>query len=174
MTRAEAAQMFYNLLLDKNVQTVGSFPDVSDGAWYATAVKTLAALNIIVGFPDGGFHPDDPITRAQFAAIVVRFDGIVMSGDATFTDVPPDYWAYDDISTAANFGWVVGVGDGLFAPDLDITRAEAVTLVNRVIKRRPDEAYIDSHPEMDLFTDVPPGYWAYYDIIDASSWFEIQ
>ena len=168
MTRAEAAQLFYNLLLDKDVDATARFPDVPDGEWYATAVNILASLGIITGFPDGSYHPDECMTRAQFATIVVRF-AKVSPGGPRFDDVPETHWAFDYISTATDFGWVQGVGNGLFEPDRDINRTEVVKLVNRMLQRYPDKAYIDVHPELTCYSDTPETHWGYYDIMEASN-----
>lgn len=168
LTRAEAAQIFYNLLRDKNVRLTKAFPDVSQGAWYYTAVGALASMDIITGYPDGRFYPNEPLTRAQLAAIVVRF-AKVSPGELRFSDVPATHWAYDYINTAANFGWVTGVGGGRFEPERSITRAEAVTLMNRVLRRYPDKTYIDSSSNLMLFTDVDKSFWAFHDIVEASN-----
>ena len=167
MTRAEAAQMFYNLLRNKDVDITVTFTDVADDMWYSTAVNVLASLGIIGGFPDGGYHPDENMTRAQFAAIVVRF-AVLSTGSIRFDDVPESYWAFDYISTAADFGWIQGIGNGLFAPGRDITRAEVVTLVNRMLGRSADRAYVDGHPDLVQYPDTPNTYWAFYDIVEAS------
>ena len=170
MTRAEAAQMFFNLLLDQNAETADLFPDEPAEAWHARAVSVLTAAGILAGYPDGGFHPDAPITRAEFCAIAVRFAQAVPESttDTPFGDVPVTHWAYNSISSAVRFGWIVGHGDGRFDPDAHITRAQAVTVVNRMLGRVPDRAYIDSHPATACFTDVPGVHWAYYDIMEAS------
>ena len=168
MTRAEAAQMFYNLLRNKNVDITVKFPDVPENKWYTTAVNSLASLGIFTGFPDGGFHPEDNISRAQFAAIAVRF-AMVSPGSVRFADVPETHWAYDYINTAGNFGWVQGVGSGRFEPDRSITRAEVVTLVNKMLERYPDRAYIDSHSELIHYSDTLKTHWGYYDIMEASN-----
>lgn len=167
MTRAEAAQMFYNLLRNKNIDITIKFPDIADDAWYAQAVNTLASMGIIMGFPDGNFYPNENITRAQFATIVVRFAKI-STGSIRFSDVPETHWAYDYINTAANFGWVEGIGNGRFEPERNITRAEAVTIVNRMLRRYPDRAYIDSHQELIRYSDTPETHWAFYEIMEAS------
>ena len=167
MTRAEAAQMFYNLLRDKNKIITKTFPDIPAGAWYAVSVNTLASLGVVVGRSDGLFYPGDFITRAEFARLFVKWTN-VSPGQVYFNDVPPNHWAYGYINAAARYGWIVGAGSGRFEPNRNITRAEAVTLMNNVLKRYPDKAYIDSHPETNRFIDIRKGYWAYYAIIEAS------
>jgi len=168
MTRAEAAQMLYNLLRDKDTAIAKTFTDVPTAAWYAEAVNVLASMGTISGIGDGKFEPERNITRAEFATLLVRF-AEVSPGEARFDDVPSTHWAYDYVSTASAFGWVIGLGYGRFEPDRGITRAEAVTLMNRVLGRSPDKAYIESHAEVSSFTDVPSDYWAYYDIAEAAT-----
>ncbi|MCL2081129.1 MAG: S-layer homology domain-containing protein [Oscillospiraceae bacterium] len=168
-TRAEAAQMFYNLLRDKSIPAVSRFPDVPDTAWYATAVNALSGLISMAGYPDGNFYPYALLTRAQLAEIAVRF-ARTSPGGARFTDVSEAHWAYASISTAVNFGWMVNSGAGGFEPDRYITRDEAVTMVNRMLRRYPDRTYIDGRlPELISFRDVGPAYWAYYDVMEAAN-----
>ena len=168
-TRAEVAQMLYNLLLEKDVEITKSFPDVPEKSWYARAVNTIASLGIILGYPDGGFHPGDSITRAEFTAIVVRFTKETSDASQVshFIDVPAEHWAYDCINTATDYGWITGYGDGRFQPDRPISRAEAVTLMNRVLERYPDKNHIDEHTELPRFSDVTETHWAFYDIMEA-------
>lgn len=174
LTRAEAVQLFFNLLLNKkSIGAAKKFPDVADDAWYAKAVNTLSAINIINGFPGGNFCPDKFITRAEFVVIAVRFSKVSL-GNIIFSDVPQTHWAYNYINTAANFGWISGLGNGKFEPVREITRAEAVTLVNNMLHRYPDKEYIDSHTELNGFTDLNKSHWAYYNIIEAATAHEYE
>ena len=167
ITRAETAQILYNLLRDKDVHTASIFPDVSGNAWYAQAVDTIASIGIISGYPDGRFHPDANITRAEFVTLVVKF-AREDQGNERFVDVLSTHWAYSYVNTAVNFGWVKGVGLGMFEPDRNITRSEAVSLVNRVLRRYADKDYIEAHPEVNRFVDVNRNLWSFYDIMEAS------
>jgi uncharacterized repeat protein (TIGR02543 family) len=170
VTRAEVAQMFYNLLRDKNVPTTRTFPDVKAGSWYEPAVNALASLGIIKGKPGNRYAPGDPITRAEFVTIAARFadhlpdDGFRLA----FTDVEESYWAYDYISTAYRYGWTRGSG-GRFQPDRNISRAEVVVMINRMLDRAADRPFADAHSDLKRFSDVLPSHWAYYDIIEASN-----
>lgn len=167
ITRAEVAQIFYRLLRNQNVAVTASFSDVAPDAWYADAVYALASLGIVNGVGGGQFAPERAITRAEFAAIAARFaDSATVT--VTFSDVPAAHWAYEEISTAATYGWVTGVGGGLFAPDRLITRAEAATMVNRMLGRLCDEDAIDSG-EATNFPDVTDAHWAWYDIGEATT-----
>ena len=168
MTRAEVAQMFYNLLRDKDVEITVSFADVAEDSWYYTAINTLASLGFLGGFPDGLFHPEESITRAQFSAIIVRL-AVISPGTVRFSDVPETHWAYDYVNTAAAHGWIQGVGNDLFEPERNISRAEAITLVNRMLGRYPDRDYIDSHTDLVQYSDLDNSHWAYYEVMEASN-----
>jgi hypothetical protein len=175
MTRAEAAQMFYNLLVDKNVKIIRDFPDIDEDVWYKQAVDAMASLGVVVGRPDGCFFPEEPLTRAEFVSIAVRFTKEAQGereGErqaSPFSDVTEAHWAHGSIAAAVNHGWIGGIGDGLFAPDRPISRAEAVALTNRMLRRVPDKAYLDSHPELLFYADVPSTHWAHYEIGEASN-----
>jgi hypothetical protein len=171
MTRAEVAQMFYNLLVNKDVDITNTFPDISKSAWYKQAVDTLASLGIIMGYPDGCFYPNEPITRAEFVTIAVRFTKETL-GDRqvyTFIDVPKTHWAYMNIEIATSYGWIQGIGNDCFEPDRNISRAEVVTLTNRMLIRVADKAFIDNASKLKYYTDVPQTHWAFYNIAEASN-----
>lgn len=182
MTRSEAATIFARLLAQRNGEritapTKTTFPDVPINAWYAGYVSYLARYGIAVGYTDGLFHGDEPITRAEFTAMAVRFfdtygdgDPAIMEEYSGFWDVSPGHWAAGYIADAARYGWVVGYGDGTFHADDEITRAEVVTIVNRLLGREADQEYIADHPRgLVLFPDVSKSYWAYYDILEAAN-----
>ncbi len=169
MTRAEVAQLFYNLLRNQDVAITVSFADVPAGRWYTEAVNTLASLGIIVGAGDGNFYPNSPITRAEFTAIAMRFTKGDVAGDVSFTDVSPSSWYYRYVVGAVRYGWIVGYGNGQFAPNASISRAEVTTIANRMLGRSADEAYVDSHlSQLKQFADVTGG-WAYYQIMEATN-----
>lgn len=167
VTRAEVAQMFYRLLKDQNVTVTKSFDDVKSDAWYATAVNTLASLGIVDGTGAASFEPNRAITRAEFTAICTRF-AKAADGSVSFTDVSKDFWAYSNIATAVQYGWVVGDGTGRFNPNANITRAETATIVNRMMERFGDFDAIDAGAAKS-FPDVSKSFWGYYDIAEASS-----
>jgi hypothetical protein len=156
MTRAQAAVVIYRLLSDEtraaNKTTVCAYPDVTDGSWYETAVATLSGMGIIRGFPDGTFKPDASITRAQFAAMFARFDSSSYSGTDKFSDIS-GHWAANLIDRAAVKGWVEGFPDGTFRPDENITRAQAATLINRVLVRLPESVSDLVTKDMKSFAD---------------------
>lgn len=168
VTRAQVAMMFYRLLNDQNVEITTSFSDVPNGTWYADAVNTLATLGIVAGVGGGRFEPDRAITRAEFATIISRFAQASTDNAIQFTDVPETYWAYSYITTAASYGWVTGYGNGMFGPADKITRAQAATMVNRMLGRLCDEDAIDNGAGRQ-FPDVPQSHWAWYEIAEATT-----
>ncbi|MDR1132506.1 MAG: S-layer homology domain-containing protein, partial [Oscillospiraceae bacterium] len=170
LTRAEAAQVFYNLLVDKQVSYDASrFTDVDTGAWFARSIGVLSQLGIITGYSDGTFRPDAKITRAEFATLAARFDKL-SERTVTFPDVPAGHWAYEVVCSAATKGWITGYSDGSFRPDNNMTRAEMVVMVNRVLGRDADKAYIDANvARLITFSDVPASHWAYYAIMEATN-----
>ena len=172
ITRAEVATIFFRLLTDEtrtaNMTKSNSYNDVKDGDWFCCAVSTLSKMGIIKGYEDGSFKPNDPISRAEFAAIAARFDPDGDKTPATFADVT-SHWAKDEISIAANHGWIKGYEDGSFKPDQKITRAETMTLVNRVLNRLP-EAKDDLHKDMKTWVDnMDETAWYYLAVQEATN-----
>lgn len=187
MTRSEVAQMFYNLLLDKDVPVTVSFDDVAADAWYADAVNKLASIGVIKGVGNNDFAPDRAITRAEFTVIAMRFADLDTSGENIFSDVDADDWFYDQVIGSIKYGWINGYEDGTFRPNNTITRAEVTTITNRMLGRVADEDYIERHAgELRRFPDVSENYWAYFQIVEATnahdfkrdqgveSWIELQ
>lgn len=170
MTRAEAAQMFYNLLLNKNFAATVSFTDVAEDTWYADAVDTLASIGVIKGVGNDQFAPNRAITRAEFTVIAMRFAELDTSGENIFTDVSADDWFYAQVVGSIKYGWITGYEDGTFRPNNTITRAEVTTIVNRMLGRAADTDYVDGHAdELRQFPDVSKTNWAYYDIVEATN-----
>ena len=170
MTRAEVAQMFYALLNDQNVPATVSFSDVPDGAWYADAVETLASLGMFTGYPDGTFHPNSTITRAEFAAAALSFADMAPSARCSFPDVSAQDWFYPYVASAAEYGWIGGYPDGSFRPSGSITRAEVAVIVNHMLGRTPDQSFVDrSLDRLVSFSDLNSSHWAFYPIMEASN-----
>ena len=172
ITRAEVATIFFRLLTDEtrnaNSTKSNSYSDVAAGAWYNHAVSTLSAMGIVKGDSNGKFNPNASITRAEFAAIAARFDGNANTSAASFSDIA-NHWAKDEISAAANNGWITGYTDGTFRPNNRITRAEAMALVNRVLKRLP-ETDEDLHADMIKWSDnSDASQWYYLDVLEATN-----
>lgn len=167
VTRAQVAQIFYRLLKDQNVTITASFSDVADDAWYAKAVNTLASLGIIKGTSEGKFDPNRAISRAEFCAIATRFAKVASTVKNPFADINEQDWYYTAVTTAASYDWVNGMSDGNFHPHDVISRAQAATIINRMLGAAADRSYVDSHVT-NPYTDVSTTHWAYYQIIEAS------
>ena len=172
ITRAEVATIFFRLLTDEtreaNMTKSNGYNDVKDGDWFCCAVSTLSKMGIIKGYEDGSFKPNDPISRAEFAAIAARFDPDGDKTPASFSDVT-SHWVKDEISIAANHGWIKGYEDGSFKPDQKITRAETMTLVNRVLNRLP-ETKDDLHKDMKTWVDnMDETAWYYLAVQEATN-----
>lgn len=172
ITRAEVATIFFRLLRDEvrdgAFTTSNSYSDVAYGKWYNNPISTMSALGIITGYPDGTFKPNKPITRAEFAAIAARFDETQSGKSATFSDVI-GHWAAKEIGIAYANEWIKGYPDGTFKPDQNITRAEAMTMINRVLERKP-ESPADLLTNMNKWTDnMDTSKWYYLDVQEATN-----
>ena len=170
MTRAEAAQMFYNLLLNKQTVADAGFTDVAADRWYADAVNTLAFMGIINGVGNNQFAPSRTISRAEFAAIATRFAKANSNGSLAFTDVKRSDWFYNSVLTAVNYGWIGGYSNGTFKPNNNITRAEVVSIVNKMLARSADKTFINSNASsIKSFTDVSKSFWGFYEVTEATN-----
>ena len=164
ITRAEVATIFFRLLTEEvrtaNSTQSNSLSDVTRGQWFNHAVSTLSSMGIVKGHNDGTFAPNAPITRAEFAAIAARFDDKNTDTSSKFTDIA-SHWAKNEIGIAANKGWINGYPDGTFRPNQYITRAEAMTLVNRVLNRLPENSsdLLDSMIKWPDNSDVSAWYY---------------
>ena len=174
MTRAEASKMIYTLLVDPLPGDGTSFPDVPANSWYETYVNSMAAMGLIKGYDDGAaFLPGRHITRAEFVTILSRVlpaeEGLELDLSALFPDGDNDHWAYDALCNAVDRGWLSGYEeDGTLRPDAQITRAEAITILNRLLGRSADRAAIDAAGKIFQYIDLKLTHWAYYDIMEAS------
>lgn len=170
MTREEVAVMFSRLMVRRPIKGHiynHNFKDIANTRWSATAISYMNELGLIKGYPDGTFKPEKSITRAEFAAMATRFANLFGGGLQGFVDVPYTHWANDVIAKAASAGWVSGYPDGTFKPENKITRAEVVSITNRMLTRRADKDFITKHRSAILwFTDTPT-HWAFYDIVEA-------
>ena len=182
MTRAEAAAIFARLLAEKNGDTISTvantrFADIPAHAWYSGYAKYLNNNGVTYGKSKTIFAPNDAITRAEFTTLAVRFFDVYGDGDAEimeqykdFNDVSDGYWAAAYIKAAAKHGWINGYGDGSFRADDEINRAEVVTIVNRLLGREADEAYIaDNLRKLNTFSDMSKRHWAYYAVMEAAN-----
>ena len=174
MTRAEAAAIFFRLLEDDvrsaNMTSNNDFSDVEEGQWFNMAVSTLAKLGIIQGYPDGRFGFSDNITRAEFVTMTARFFAASdESGASPYHDVFDGHWAAKYIVSAYNAGIVLGYPDGTFRPETQISRAEAITMMNRLLNRAV-ESTDDLLPDMMVWSDNEnPNAWYYFAIQEAGN-----
>ena len=171
ISRAETTTIFFRLLKDSvrdgNLLTSHTYTDVADDYWANTAISTMTGLGIVQGRSTTTFDPKAPITRAQFAAICARFDTGKSSGEQTFSDIQ-GHWAEKYIERAAELGWIKGFEDGTFRPDAYITRAQAMTMINRVLNRIPEDES-DLLPGMNVWPDCNPGDWFYLTVQEATN-----
>ena len=171
ITRAEVATIYFRMLTDESRTKFwsqsNSYSDVKAGDWFNNAVSTLSKAGIIAGYEDGSFKPNGYITRAEFATIAARFFDVTYNGKDLFPDIS-GHWAKDYINQAANKGFVNGYEDGTFKPDRNITRAEAVTLVNRTLDRHPDKSHFTK--DMLVWPDnMDQTKWYYADMQEATN-----
>ena len=171
ISRAETATIFFRLLKadirDGNLTADNDFSDVSDGQWHNKAISTMAKLGIVKGRRADSFDPDASITRAEFAAICARFNTKPVENSGSFSDIS-GHWAENEIERAAAFGWISGYPDGTFRPDARITRAEAMTMINRVLCRMP-QSESDLLDSMVTWPDNKPSDWHYLAVQEATN-----
>lgn len=171
ISRAEVATIFFRLLKsdirDGNLTADNEFSDVSDGQWHNKAISTMAKLGIVKGRRADRFDPDASITRAEFAAICARFNTKPVENSGSFSDIS-GHWAENEIERAAAFGWISGYPDGTFRPDARITRAEAMTMINRVLCRMP-QSKSDLLDSMVTWPDNKPSDWHYLAVQEATN-----
>ena len=171
ISRAETATIFFRLLKadirDGNLTADNDFSDVSDGQWHNKAISTMAKLGIVKGRRADRFDPDASITRAEFAAICARFNTKPVENSGSFSDIS-GHWAENEIERAAAFGWISGYPDGTFRPDARITRAEAMTMINRVLCRMP-QSESDLLDSMVTWPDNKPSDWHYLAVQEATN-----
>lgn len=165
MTRAEMAQVLYNLLASYPPVTGGSFSDVSDSAWYATAVNTLVELDVLSGYGDNTFRPNNAVTRAEFVTAVCKCFDSLSTGSAGFSDVS-GHWAEGFINQAVAEDWISGFPDGTFRPDESIQRCQVTAILNKALERTGSGFAADAGTQE--FVDVPSSHWAYEHIAEAA------
>ena len=171
ISRAETTTIFFRLLKDSvrdgNLLTSNTYTDVTGDYWANTAISTMTGLGIVQGRSADTFDPNAPITRAQFAAICARFDTGKVYGTQSFSDIQ-GHWAQAYIERAAELGWIKGFEDGTFRPDTYITRAQAMTMINRVLNRTPDDED-DLLDNMNVWPDCTPNDWFYLAVQEATN-----
>ncbi len=170
ITREEVAMIFYRLLTDESrnqlLSDTNPFTDMEGHGWSNRAISTLYSAGIIKGYPDGTFRPSDPISRAEFATIAAKFDKLELNNASKFTDIF-GHWAEKYITSSENKGWIKGYPDMTFKPEQDITRAEAMTLINNVLDRAVPEENI--HPDAMFWPDNPSSEWYHEAVMEATN-----
>ena len=170
ITREEVAMIFYRLLKDDVRDSLrvftNDFTDVKDDRWSNVAISTMANGGFIKGYPDGTFGPAKPITRAEFATIATRFAKLLDESGATFSDIA-GHWSESYVLRAATAGWIAGYPDGTFLPEQLITRAEAMTIINRVLMRSVNKEGL--HADTRLWIDMVGDEWYYYIVLEATN-----
>ncbi len=178
MSRAEAAAIFARLIAEEKGETIigkSNFKDVSSKDWYSSYIGYLEKYDIIKGYADKTFKPDESVTRAEFVTMAVRYYALFnevkkSSYTVNYTDLTKSYWAYADIAYAKHIGWLNGYADGTFKGDNNITRAEVVTVVNRATGRIADEEYVSKNTSvLNKFTDLNQNHWSYMDVMESAN-----
>ena len=152
---------------DGNLLTSNTYSDVPDDYWANTAISTMTGLGIVQGCITDTFDPNAPTTRAQFAAICARFHTGESSDTQAFSDID-GHWAEQYIARATELGWIKGFEDGTFRPDSYSTRAQDMTMINRVLNRIPEENS-DLPAGMNTWPDCNPGDWFYLAVQEATN-----
>ena len=169
LTRVEMAFMMYQLLdPDQRPDTLINYQPFTDipSALDDHCIASLSVIGLLRGYEDGSFRPDNPISRAECVVLLSRLIE-VPAGSSAFSDVPETHWAYSAISAGASAGWLAGYPDGTFRPDQNITRLEAVKMINTAFHRTCDVNYVQTTKGFPRFYDVSPEFWGYFDLIEA-------
>ena len=172
ITREEITSILYRITNHQYekpfVATGDAFPDVKVGRWSAHDIEYMADKGIVYGYPDGEFKPSRNLSRAEFAALIFRFAGIEEANIKNpFTDLDESHWAYDEILALTHSGLIEGYPDKTYKPENNITRAEVMTVINKLLGRKPLESYVKSlefNPYNDLYEDT----WYYVTVLEAT------
>ncbi len=165
ITRGEVMAVIYNLFGEDqpaDLSVLDRFSDVDQTKWYSMAIAYCVENNIVSGYSDGTIRPNSYITRAEISAIISKFFKSENLAETPFTDIE-DSWAKNSITTLYNYGVLSGYEDNTFRPNRTATRAEFVSLVNRLIQR--PEGYLKDK----TYPDLKPEHWAYNDMMNASN-----
>ncbi|MDO5041055.1 MAG: S-layer homology domain-containing protein [Peptoniphilus sp.] len=170
MTRAEVAFVLAKIDNDKDpVGYYSTFKDVAQDKWYADAIGYMQKEEIIGGYSDDTFKPEKSITRAEFASVISKLTKSEKNYSAIeFKDVKEDFWGKEYIDAVTSMGYMKGRSVDLFHPEDPITRAEVATVLNKILKREPNIAFMNKYSKKDIFTDVEEDFWGYYEILEIS------
>lgn len=172
ITREEITAILYRITNHDYEQpfvaTGDIFPDVGAGRWSLRDIEYMAEKNIVLGYPDGEFKPAGKLTRAEFAALICRFAKLSqVSGENPFPDLEASHWAYKDILSLVASGLVEGYEDGTFRPENEITRAEVMTVINKILGRNPSDPCVRSL-DFNPFNDLEKDKWYYVIVLEAT------
>lgn len=176
ITREETAAILYRVYhidyVEPHPAQGDQYPDVTADMWSAASIEYLSDVGLIMGYPDGTYQPRNQITRAEFVAMITRWLKLdtnvkLTSKDTKFSDLEESHWAYNEIYALANVGYIQGYEDGTFKPQQPITRAEAVTIINRILGRKPDRSYLQKS-NFNPYTDLHGNEWYYEQILEAT------
>lgn len=171
ITREEIAEILYRISNDAAFITAGGnkFSDVAADRWSAAAIEFMTEKGVITGYEDGSFRPSDNLTRAEFAALVSRFANLYNGGEITkYKDVDDTLWAYRSIMALTNAKLMNGYEDGSFRPENNITRAEVMTVINKILGRYPNAEYIKTQ-KLNRFSDLNENDWYYSAVVEATT-----
>ena len=171
ITREELAAILYRVSNDTSsvVASGNKFTDVPADRWSAGAIEFMANKKVVNGYEDGSFKPANNLTRAEFAAMVARFADLTdTAASRTFSDVDSSYWGFKSIMALNKAGYVNGYEDGTFRPEANVTRAEVMTVINKIIGRSADASYVKSL-DNNRFSDLNKDSWYYVDVIEATT-----
>ncbi len=169
ITREEIAAVLHRVKGYEETKATGNvFPDVEAGRWSAEEIEKMASEKIILGYPDGDFRPDGNLTRAEFAALIYRFTGLESKdGDNYLSDLYDTHWAYKEIKALCDAGLVEGYEDGSFRPENNITRAEVMTVINKILGKKPVDSYVKSL-DLNPYSDLEMEQWYYTTVLEAT------
>ncbi len=170
LTRAELASLLYRLqATSSNTGAVKSFKDVSSSFWANQAIQSMQSAGLMSGLPNGTFAPSKPITRAEMAIILSRWQGLSGQGGTTFATDINGHWAEREIKLVLTAGLMQGISPSSFQPNAPLTRAQAVTILNKILEKT---AVLSARPTP--WKDVPSSHWAYADIMEASNSYSLK
>lgn len=170
ITREEIAQIVFTIMEKKDSPKKPDglmYPDVSADRWSAQPVEYLSEQNIIEGYPDGAFHPADNMTRAEFCTMISRFLGLdTLEKDMKFNDISKEHWGFGYVNALYQEGFISGYEDETFRPDRELTRAEAITIFNKILGRKPLAEYLVT-TDFNLFEDLFEDRWYFADVLES-------
>lgn len=170
MTRAEVAQVLARVYLKKDpTGNYASFSDVKQSVWYADAIGFMEEKGFMKGYHDGTFKPEKSITRAEFAAVIAKFNPGFTEERFSYTDVKNDNWAKDAIDYVSSKGYMTGRSSTVFAANYPITRAECAKVLNKILNRNADKEFMDKYSK-NPFKDFDKNDWAYYEILEITGY----